>query len=400
MAVYKLFPEKDASLYSKFNTQNTGLDEIIEASTTFTPGKPQVSRFLIQFSQDEISELINNTILGSVTDETGSLLTSSKEFKADLKTFIAEVDGLSTNTTLESYPISQTWNMGTGKYNDSPKIEDGCSWKYRLENGSGPWIEGGLNSNEAANYPEDNPGGGTWFTGTINGLPVGASQILNYSSNKDIKMDVTNAIKLINSGTIDNNGFIIKQSDSDEFKESEAKTANIKYFSIDTHTIYPPQLEIKWRDWVYANTSSFLVTTEESEYYSTIDTESIIHTSDLVATLAQNKGEYRRGSIQKFYINCRPQFPERTFETGSAYTKNYFLPTASYYAVKDLATNEFIIDFDTDYTQISADLDGSYFKLYMNGLEPERYYQILIKTEIQGSTLLLDDNYYFKVING
>jgi len=39
-----------------------------------------------------------------------------------------------------------------------------------------------------------------------------------------------------------------------------------------------------------------------------------------------------------------------------------------------------------------------YFDVYMNGLEPERYYQILIKTTISGTTLILDDNYYFKVI--
>ena len=141
MAVYKLFPEKDATLYSAYPVQNTGLDEIIEASTTYIPNQPEVSRFLLQFSQDEINDLINNTILGSVTDETGSLLTSSREFKADLKAFIAEVDGLSTNTTLESYPISLPWNMGTGKLHDSPKIEDGCSWKYTLENGSGPWVD-------------------------------------------------------------------------------------------------------------------------------------------------------------------------------------------------------------------------------------------------------------------
>jgi len=36
----------------------------------------------------------------------------------------------------------------------------------------------------------------------------------------------------------------------------------------------------------------------------------------------------------------------------------------------------------------------------MNGLEPERYYAILIKTKIKNSTLILDDDYYFKVING
>ena len=36
----------------------------------------------------------------------------------------------------------------------------------------------------------------------------------------------------------------------------------------------------------------------------------------------------------------------------------------------------------------------------MNGLEPERYYQILIQTKVDGTTKILDDKYYFKVING
>jgi hypothetical protein len=36
----------------------------------------------------------------------------------------------------------------------------------------------------------------------------------------------------------------------------------------------------------------------------------------------------------------------------------------------------------------------------MSGLEPERYYKILIKTIIKGSTIISDDNYYFKVVNG
>jgi hypothetical protein len=36
----------------------------------------------------------------------------------------------------------------------------------------------------------------------------------------------------------------------------------------------------------------------------------------------------------------------------------------------------------------------------MNGLEPERYYTLLIKTTINGSTIVFDDQYSFKVING
>ena len=384
MSVIKLFPTKDATLYSAFPVQNTGLDEIIEVSTTFLPNPPEVSRFLIQFSTDEIEDFIDTYVRYQVyNSESMEYEWRSRSWKGELRAFIAEIDGLPSDVELESYPISQTWNMGTGKYNDIPKIENGCSWKFRLESGSGPWIDGGLDPNESANYPEDNPGGGTWFTGSIDGHLVGAQQKLDYASDKDIKMDVTNTLKLIWSGTIDNNGHIVKQFNKNEFKASEADSANIKYFSIDTHTIYPPHLDMKVRDAIFSSGSN-----------------TIINTQEMVATLAQNQGEYRRGSIQKFYINCRPQFPERTFSTDSDYNKNFILPQNSYYAIKDLATNEFIIDFDEDFTQISADSKGSYFTLYMNGLEPERYYQVLIKTTINGTTLILDDNYYFKVING
>ena len=39
MAVYKIFPSADATLYSDSGSQNTGLDEIIEFSTfNSTPG--------------------------------------------------------------------------------------------------------------------------------------------------------------------------------------------------------------------------------------------------------------------------------------------------------------------------------------------------------------------------
>jgi hypothetical protein len=34
----------------------------------------------------------------------------------------------------------------------------------------------------------------------------------------------------------------------------------------------------------------------------------------------------------------------------------------------------------------------------MNGLQPERYYRLLIKTTIDGSTSVLDDGITFKVV--
>ncbi len=391
MAVYKIFPEKDASIYSEFPLLNTGLDEVLSVSTYYNTLYPNVSRFLIQFSQTEIEDIINTKISGSVTDATGSLITGSNAaiFKSNLRCFVSDITGLNSNTTLKVYPISGSWNMGTGRYPNNPQTTNGVGWTYRSSNGVNAWPST-FNPYVTSSYSGSNIGGGTWYTGSSLGLNVTASQELSYSSNKDLNVDVTNTVlnwySASNSlGGFSNDGFIVKQSDSDEFIADRNYVTTVDYFSIDTHTIYPPQLEFKWSDFSFNTGSS---------------TNTIINTSRMVATLDNNGGTYRRGSVEKFRINSRPQFPIRVFQTASIYTTNNYLPTASYYAVKDLDTNEFVIDFDTTYTKISADDESSYFTLYMSGLEPERYYQILIKTEIGGEVLILSDNYYFKVING
>ncbi len=62
MAVYKLFPVKDATLYSGYPAMNTGLDSIIETTTDFKIGAPiqqegdfpQASRFLVEFDLNNI----------------------------------------------------------------------------------------------------------------------------------------------------------------------------------------------------------------------------------------------------------------------------------------------------------------------------------------------------------
>jgi hypothetical protein len=182
---------------------------------------------------------------------------------------------------------------------------------------------------------------------------------------------------------LENYGFIVRQDPSQEFLPLPNNQITLKYFSVDTHTIYPPQLEFKWDDFKWETGSL-----------------SVITGSNIYASLDNNPGFFFSESVQRFRINARPQFPQRSFQTSSIYTTQYYLPEGSLYAVKDLDTNEFVIDFDSTYTKISADASGSYFDLYMNGLEPQRYYTILLQTTSGGSTIVLDNNYSFKVING
>ena len=114
--------------------------------------------------------------------------------------------------------------------------------------------------------------------------------------------------------------------------------------------------------------------------------------------LSNNKKEYQEDSVNRFRVNTRDKFPTRTFQTSSLYLNSKLLPTSSYYAVKDIKTEEFIIDFDPIFTKLSADSNGNYFDLYMNGLQPERYYNVYIKTNINGSTLILNQNLIFKIV--
>jgi len=370
MAVYKIFPTQDTTLYSINPEQNTGLDEIIEASLEVgnigTPA-PQTSRFLIKFDSTEILDIINNKISGS-------------QWQSNLRCFVANVTALNSDTTVEVYPVSQSWDMGTGRYGYLPEVQNGASWIWRDYQGGIKWATSSFAPGSTGSYSSSvNPGGATWYvTQSLSG-----SQTFGYYTDKDINVNVTNITKAWYSSSIGNNGFIVKQQT--EFINNEDVQPKMKYFSIDTHTIYPPCLEFRWNNTTF-NTGSSTLTT--------------LNTIPFVVTIGENPGYFYLDSINKFRVYSRPEYPARTFQTSSYFIQNYYLPDESYYAIKDLDTNEYVVDFDTTYTQLSKDNTSSFFTLYMSGLQPERYYKILIKTVINGNTFILDEDYYFKIING
>jgi hypothetical protein len=386
MAVYKLFPEKDTTMYSAYPVMNTGLDAILEVSNTVPSiaPSPRVARALVQFNQDEIEDVINNKISGA-------------NWSGSLKLFIAQAQGINLDTIIKTYPASENWGNGTGEYGDSPQTINGTSWKYISYSGSDIWKTGGYTPYVTGSYSGSvsngliNGVGGNWYTGSsyIDGELV-ASQSFGLRSEKDLNLNVTNIIDAWYTAStespinaVNNNGFILKLTSSIEYSTSRSVQPIFKYYSTDTNTIYPPTLEFKWDDQLFETGSL-----------------SEISTSDLFVSLDNNPGTFRSESVNRFRLNVREQFPTRTFQTSSLYTTNKHLNNESLYAVKDLDTNEFVINFDSNFTKISCDSNGNYFDIYMNGLEPERYYKILIQTTISGSTIVKDEDYYFKVVNG
>lgn len=394
MAVYKIFPEKDTTIYSLFPTMNTGIDEILDISNLnfAISSNAQVARYLIKFSQEQLDSAIDSLARGAQWD-------------ADLRCFIATAQGINLDSRLYVYPISGAWGMGTGKYLDQPVVTNGASWVYQTVDGGKAWDTSNFNPYVTASYSGSTPGGGTWYTGSnLPGLDISQTQTFTYHSDKDLKVEVSDTLKAWYSSSknifspytkIENQGFLVKwegsQSYEDvtgnyyvEFNQNLNIQPVLQYYSMDTNTIYPPCIDFKWNDFTY-NTSSAVP---------------LLNTSQAYLSIANNNGFFYSSSVQQFRVDCRPQYPPIIFQTASIYTQNYYLPTASYWAIKDLDTNEYVIDFDSTYTKLSADTTSSFFTVYMNGLQPERYYTILIQTTIGATTQVIDSNFNFKVING
>ena len=388
MAVYKIFPHKDATLYSFYPNMNTGIDPVNQISNLniAVSSNPQVARILTEFVQSEIEDVINNKISGS-------------EWDVNFRQYIATAQGIVEAVEAFIHPVAQYWWNGTGTYLDVPITTNGCSWlSPAFQNSNIAWSQSGTdNTNHyvTSSYNTNfaGAGGGSWFYSGSDGTQYEITQSFDTRSEKDLNVSVKTIVDLWyssslgvpSSASLPNYGFITKWENSAEFNQNVQIQPVMQFYSVDTNTIYPPQLEFKWKDYQSILTGSA--------------TASIVDTTNLVSSLAENPGYFTPQSINRFRFNVAAKYPIRTFSTASQFTGTNYLPTSSYYAIKDLETNELVVDYDTTYTQLSSDSQGNYFDVYMNGLEPERYYKICIKTNINGSTLILDDNYYFKVVN-
>ena len=509
--IYKIFPEKDTTIYSIQPSLNAGLDEILELNLSVgeepNPAA-QTSRILIKFDPIEVNEVIN--------------LVGNNQYKVYLKLFDAGTTGLNIDTIVDIFPISGSWEMGTGRRANDPITDNGTSWGWRGVSGSDNWIPSIYNFSTSS-Y-SGTIGGGTWYTSSYGSslFTSSISQSFTYYSSKDLNLEVTDIIKWWASGSIlgecfmsfdamqdndfwnnpnfplnisissslfylanvlqivnttpsasnqisntdnagyvawmsssvipalisssllspyfenihlvdsvpqnatdsgfynnygvvismtsrynmafpltgslkwsvnipytesiyynefnsnINNGFILKVRN--EFTNNINIQPKLKFFSRDTHTIYPPHLEFKWSDYsINSGSVSFLTS------------------SDYVINVKQTPDSFEE-EITRFRIYSRPKYPVRNFQTSSVYLDNYYLPLSSSYAIKDLDTNEYVIDFDDVYTKLSIDSESSYFDLHMDGLEPQRYYKILIKIKLGNLIDIVDNDILFKVI--
>ena len=385
MAYYSIYPEKDTTIYSHPNRTktNTGKDEIIEIvkekGTSDVRYYP--SRILIKFKNEEIKSVIS--------DKIGSSIFNNGTTETVLELFSTEHKNLITTLNLNVYAISQSWDGGTGRFTNLPTSSNGASWIYRDNDvDATKWTTSsfGNASTGSINASGITEGGSVWYTGSAF---QGTQQFLD-GDDLDTSIDVTTIVQkhsssLFTGGTyptgIYNHGFIIKQPDSVETNTSSS-FGEMKYFSTDTHTIYPPKLTFKWDDSSYSPTAG----------------ATTLSSGDIFLSLHNNKATFQRKSQQRFRLTTRKRFPDRTFVTSSNYLDIQYLPATSYYSLRDGDTDEVIIPFDTSFTKLSADSEGMYFDLYMEGLQPERYYKLMFRSDNNDGINIHDEDYYFKIV--
>ena len=390
MAYYFIFPEKDSTIYSHpdRDTLNTGQDEILElvkekisSQTKFYP-----SRILVQFSDNSIKKGL---------DEVGS-----SPYNTSLQLFSTEHKNLALNQSVEVYPLAKEWAEGTGRYTNTPTSSNGCSWLFRDGSArANRWATASFDTGTTGSIsPSSNitPGGGEWYIG--DGFE--SSQSFSNADILDLDIDVSTIVQKFSASFNDstyptgilNNGFILKYPQTAE-EFSSGSYGDLQFFSVDTHTIYPPRLAFKWDD-----------STVTSGPYQTDGNNEIIHpTADsssqyINVSLTNSRTEYNINEIVTFRLHVRKKYPTRQFVSSSNFLNVGYLKKTSYYSIRDAHTEEVVIPFDDNYTKLSVDSEGMHFKIYMNGLQPERYYRILIKSINDHGTAIYDDNYYFKVV--
>jgi hypothetical protein len=335
---------KDATIYLQQPYQNTGIDEMLEISKVYYGGTPDMSRVLIQFDNIELPDV---------------------PFSASLQLKITKAEEIPAKFTIEAYPISQSWEMGTGTRFDNITT-NGVTWYYKNGDDTSTIWNNTYVAGQGASFNPFTTGsqtglGGTWYTSSV------ASQSFNYRLD-DINLDVTRFFERWADNELINNGIILKFPDSAE--NDSVDYGSIKIFSKETNTIYQPKLVITYLEDDIVSGS--LTTITDFINSSSYDVSYRCYSPNL-------KTSYHEGQNVTLKIDARELYPIKKFNSTFAYQVKYYLPSLAYYSVIDTLTKEPIIN----YSEASRVIQGEFnnlVKLNFSNWPVGRNYTLLVKS--------------------
>lgn len=361
----------DASIYLQQPTSNAGIDPILEVGKLYYGANKEIQRTLIKFNVTDVSASIASMEI------TGS-------WKGYLNLKSANSTGLPLEYTIYANAVSESWDMGQFMRFEatasspnlvSASIQQGVSWRFR--NGVNRWQEntiGGSAVFVTGTTGSANAEGGIWYTASQ------ASQSFSYQPD-DIRMDITGLLNRWISGSVINNGLILRHGLANEADSLDY--GSLKFYSKETDTIYEPKLEIVWDDSSFSTGSLTPVTGSAEEGYK--------------ITLTNLKTQYPKDTKIKVRVKGRDKYPLKSFGTTFAYDQSKYLPTTTYYQIEDYITGEVLIPFG-DYTKVSCDSTSNYFNIDLTTLPIRRYYKIKLKIVESGISTIIDDKFTFEIV--
>jgi hypothetical protein len=360
--MHKFFTSSfDASIYLQQPDQNAGRDEILEVGKLYYGSSKDITRTLIKFDTGSIKSEIQSIGTGSWQSYLVLRSANSEEIPLEYK--------------LYANAVSQSWIMGTGTKFDNV-TSDGVSWKYR--DGINAWqdnVIAGTAVFTTGTTGSANAEGGTWY--------ITGSATQSFSNEPDdIRMDVSDIVRLWCSGSLPNNGFIIRHSIDTE--NNDLDYGLLKFFSKETNTIYEPKLELVWNDQSFVTGSLTPVTGSASD-------------SDYKVIVSNLKKEYPQNQKVKVRVKGRDMFPLKSFGTTFAYDQTKYLPTTTYYQLEDYKTGEIIFPFG-QYTKVSCDSISNYFIMDLNTLPINRTYLLKLEIVEGGISTIIDEKLIFEIV--
>jgi hypothetical protein len=180
------------------------------------------------------------------------------------------------------------------------------------------------------------------------------------------------------SGSIPNDGLILKLPFANEYNTSDYGI--LKFFSKETKTIHQPKIRIGWDDTTFVTGSMTELVAEE-----------------IKVGLRNFKKEYKVNTTPKIRVVGRELYPIKTFSSTAQYSTSKFLNEQTYYQISDYHSGDVIVPFG-EFTKVSCDTDGNFFKLNLSNWEVDRVYKIEIKVVVDGTPQFFDEDYTFSVI--
>ena len=372
--MHKFFTSSfDASIYLQQPEQNAGRDGILEIAKLYYGSAKDIARTLIKFDTTQVSQSIVENI------GTGS-------WQAYLVLRSANAEEIPLEYSIYANAVSQSWTMGTGTKFDNI-TSDGISWYYK--DGINKWttIISTLQNSDYSTGSQGQVvgttgsiiqgGGAFWYTASM------ASQSFSNEPD-DIRMDITNLVRMWVSGSLPNDGLILHHHTSASLYTDDLDYGILKFFSKETNTIYEPKLELVWNDQSFTTGSLTPVTGSISD-------------DDYKVVIQNLKNEYPQNQKVKIRVKGRDMFPLKSFGTTFAYDQTKYLPRTTYYQLEDYKTDEVIFPFG-DYTKVSCDSVSNYFIMDLNALPINRTYLLKLKIVENGISTIIDDKLIFEIV--